>query len=448
MEEQTDLKNNRSSLSMRGLKASTTVLRPDFEIFFEAVTNLYDKETNPDGTFPMNIAENKLNWKTLKEKIERITAENKIPDWVSGYTSALGHPEVRQAVSRFFPKHLTKCPIDPDRLGLSAGATAVIEMTSLLLGDQNDVAVFPAPCYPVYKQDIGNKSGIERYDLVTHHELSEIKDGLVLTIAQLENALEDIESQGKRFRMLVLTTPDNPTGGIYTQEQLEQIASWCIDHRIHLIVNEIYGLSLIDIHHPELEEDYSNSKQFVSFAPFIEDKKSEYLHYWYSFSKDFGISGLRVGVIYSHNEEFMKAYQNYNAPHMVSNHTQWILQMILDDEGFIENYIKSNQVLLTESYLEMVRPLRMLNIPYVPSKGSLFIWIDLSEFLEENTEESEWAFWLEIYHETGILFTPGNGFGHSKKGLFRVVYSVMSKEDLVVAMERFYRYIISKRGTV
>ena len=69
MEEQIDLEINKSSLSRRGLKASTTVLRQDFEIFFEAVTNLYDKETNPDGTFPMNIAENKLNWKTLKEKI-------------------------------------------------------------------------------------------------------------------------------------------------------------------------------------------------------------------------------------------------------------------------------------------------------------------------------------------------------------------------------------------
>ena len=138
MKEQIDLETNKSTLSVRGLKASTTVLRPDFEIFFEAVTNLYDRLANPDGTFPMNIAENKLNWKTLKEKIERITAENKIPDWVSGYTTTLGHPEVRQAVSHFLTKHLTKCPIDPDRLGLSAGATAVIEMTSLLLGDQNE----------------------------------------------------------------------------------------------------------------------------------------------------------------------------------------------------------------------------------------------------------------------------------------------------------------------
>ncbi|MGY8779463.1 MAG: aminotransferase class I/II-fold pyridoxal phosphate-dependent enzyme, partial [Longimicrobiales bacterium] len=105
--------------------------------------------------------------------IEAITSENEIPAWVPGYTSARGAPEFREAVATFLAEHLTGCPVDAEHLGVSAGATSVIEMTSFILADVGDVAVIPSPSYPVYRQDIGNLSGVERYDLVTHHELSE-----------------------------------------------------------------------------------------------------------------------------------------------------------------------------------------------------------------------------------------------------------------------------------
>lgn len=433
------------SLSPRGEAASTSVLRFDLEIYFEAVQNLYHKTDNPEGTFPLNMAENKLCWPLLKQKMQEVTAEHEIPDWVANYTSSLGAPPVRAAVAAFMSRFLTGCLINPNNIAMSAGATSVIEMTAWLLGSPGDVAVFPAPAYPVYKQDVGNKAAVERYDLVTHHEVAEIAGGPILRIEDLENALEDIKSQDKRFRMLVLTTPDNPTGGIFDSATLAEIADWCIERKIHLIVNEIYGLSLLDTAHPELKEDYDNPVQFKSFANIIEERKSDYLHLWYAFSKDFGASGFRVGLAYSHNEQFVKAYANFSAPHMVSNYTQWVFQKVLEDHEFVDNYIKTNQSRLTASYLTVVQTLRKLQIPYVPSFGSLFVWIDLSEFLAEQTQEAENEFWMELYNQTGILLTPGEGFGHSKKGQFRVVYTSQSKQDLEVAMERLERYVEGKR---
>lgn len=434
-----------SSLSTRGNLASSAVLRPDFEIFFEASKNLYHKETNPTGTFPLNIAENVLNWPMLKAKIQQITQENEIPDWVSGYTSCLGAPEFRGSVAKFLSKHVTGCPVDPEAIGLSSGATAVIEMTSFLLADKGDVAVFPTPSYPVYKQDIGNKAGVERYDLITHHDVAELKNGLVLEIAQLQKALEDIESQGKRFSILVLTSPDNPTGGRYSYDQLLEITDWCIDREIHLVVNEIYGLSLIDTTHPVLKEDYTAEQFFGSFAGIMQDYQSEYLHLWYAFSKDFGLSGCRIGLVYSLNQQLIKAYDNFNAPHLISNHTQWFFQLLLEDDSFVSAYIIENQKLLTEAYVLVVQRLKELNVPYNPSRGSLFIWIDLSEFLKENTQSAETEFWLDLYHQTGVLLTPGEGFGHSKKGLFRMVYPCVPMAHLEVAMERLENYIVAKR---
>ena len=429
------------SLSSRGRKAANTLLRVDWHIFSEATKNLYDKVNNPNGAFTLNVAENRLSWFIMKEKIEAVIRNNTIPDWVPLYTSCLGAPSFRTVLAEFLSVFLTKCSVSPDHLALSAGATAVIEMTSWLLCEAGDVAVFPAPSYPVYKQDINNKAGVERYNLITHFEIDELKNTPILSIQLLEKAKAEIQSQGKRFRMLVLTTPDNPTGGMIDFEKLSLIADWCIANQIHLIANEIYGLSLINTLHPELVNDYENQANFDSFAKIMETQKSDYLHLWYALSKDLGVSGFRVGVLYSHNELLLQAYDNLNAPHLVSNFTQWVFELVLNDHDFMKNYIQKNQELLTESYLVVIRTLRKLNIPYLPSRGSLFVWMDLSTYFFGQTQEAETAFWEKLYYETGVLLTPGEGFGHTKKGQFRLVFPCHTKAELEVAMERLDNYL-------
>jgi aspartate/methionine/tyrosine aminotransferase len=131
---------------------------------------------------------------------------------------------------------------------------------------------------------------------------------------------------------------------------------------------------------------------------------------------------------------------------MVSNHTQWVLGQVLSDTDFITAYVRENQRRLTESYATVIGTLKRLRIPYVPSRGSLFVWLDLSEFMTSDTDDAELALWRELYENTGVLLTPGVGFGHTKKGLLRVVYSCVSREDLTVAMERVAGFVTEKRG--
>jgi aspartate/methionine/tyrosine aminotransferase len=408
--------------------------------------DLYHPESNPDGALPLNVAENRLSWHELKERIEEITATHPIPDWVAGYTARCGAPTFREAVACFLAQHLTKCPVNPDHLAVSAGATSVIEMTSFILADSGDLAVIPAPAYPVYTQDLGNLSGVQRYDLVTHHEPAEIAEGPLLTVDHLQEARREIVAQGKRFRMLILTTPDNPTGGIYTEGQLDSISDWCIDAEVHLIVNEIYGLSLIDTSRPALESDYSEARSFRSFANIMAQKQSEFLHLWYAFSKDLGISGFRVGLVHSLNKRLLQAYENLNLTHAISNHTQWVLQLLLSDVEFMTGYVARNQERLTDAYATVVESLRGLGIPYVPSRGSHFVWADFSAFLARDSAEAELEFWRRLFESTGILLTPGVGFGHSKAGMFRIVFPCVSKEGLNLAMDRLAGFVGEERG--
>lgn len=432
-----------SYISLRGNRAYNTVVRPDFELYFEASKNIYDASNNPHGTFPLNVADNNLNWSLLSNNLQHISTTQEIPDWVSAYTSGLGHETFRSTLAVFLATFLANQQLDPENIGIAAGATAVIELSAIILADKGDVAVFPAPAYPVYSRDIMNKAEVKRYDLITHHDINGIYDGPILSIEHLEKAKRDIELQGTKFKLLILTNPDNPTGGIYTSEQLEAIADWCIERNIHFIVNEIYGLVMINTKDPAIAGDYADHRQFTSFLSIIHKKNSPYLHQWYALSKDLGISGMRVGMVYSLNQAFLTAFNNLNLPHMVSNHTQWLMQNLLGDHDFMHHFLHVQQQALTKGYIVVVNQLKKLNIPYVPSYGSLFVWVDFSRFLEDETLAAETAFWKELYKNTGVLLTPGIGFGHTKRGMFRIVYTCFDDKALLVAMTRINHYLSS-----
>lgn len=433
-------------ISQRGYAAAEKPVRVDLELYSQAIKNKYHKDHNPDGAFPMNVAENHLCWDLLREKMESITRSKNIPEWVASYGDPAGVRSFREAVAGFLSDFLVHQEVPADTLACSAGATSVIEMTSFLLADPGDTAVIPAPSYPVYTMDIGTLPGVKRFDLQTHHHIHELKDGFPIHISQLEEARKSIEAQGSRFRMLILTTPDNPTGGIFAESQLEKLADWCNTHKIHMIVNEIYGLSRIDVQHPEIVAEYPHPISFVSFARLMEKKKSPYLHFWYSFSKDLGISGFRIGLLHTYNQELIQAYRNAGMPHCISNYTQWVMQEVLANKAFMQSYIAASQKALTEAYIAVIRYLKALQIPFTPSYGSLFVWLDASEFLHDDSEDGQHALWLEIFEKTGILLTPGAGFGHSKKGLFRMVITSVEAEALEVAMERFSQFVRDKRA--
>jgi aspartate/methionine/tyrosine aminotransferase len=233
---------------------------------------------------------------------------------------------------------------------------------------------------------------------------------------------------------------------MFDRATLESVADWCMAHRIHLIVNEIYGLSRIDTQHPELVADYRSHPEFVSFAPILEQRQSEYLHCCYALSKDFGLSGFRIGMIYSHNDESIRAFGLLNTFSMTSNLTQWVMQNVLEDEEFVTSFIAGNKAKLTVAYLDVVRMLRRCGIPYAPSRGSLFVWADLSELLTADTADAAHDLWQKIYDSTGVLLTPGEGFGHTKNGMLRIVYSSVDRDSLLVAMDRLERFIVQERS--
>lgn len=428
-----------NNLSKRGIKAAANAMRVDLDLYYQVLENPYHPEKNPTGAIPMNMAENHLGWELLHEKIQHICRQQTLTDWTSSYGDPAGVLSFREAVCGYFERFLKVKPLDPANLACSAGATAVIEMSSFLLANPGDTAVIPAPSYPVYTADLQVFSGVERYDL-------QVEMGKAISLVKLDEAKSSIKASGSECKLLILTQPDNPTGKIYTLQELNQLADWCISNEVHMIVNEIYGMSLIDTQHPTITKDYPTDDCFHSFLQVIEERKSPFLHFWYSFSKDLGISGFRVGAMYSHNQELIKGYRNVGLSHAISNYTQWLMQEVLIDTAFMDRFITHSQAALTENYAAIIHTLKSLKIPYTPSYGSLFVWANLSEFLQEHSAAGEEKLWLDIFHETGILLTPTNGFGHSEKGWYRMVISSQPLEGIQEAMRRLSSFLSYRRA--
>ncbi len=434
---------NKNSLSLRGKELASNPARVDMELFFDAIQNLYSPEANPNGTFPLNVAENHLMAMSIKKKLTEITSNKTMADWVLYYTDSLGHPEARESIAHFMEKYLCKCSIDPNSIGFSAGTSAIIEISSFVLANKGDIVVIPAPSYPVYSNDIGIKSGLKRYDLQTHFHMEESGSTAPVSVSMLEKVKNELKTKGEKFKILLITSPDNPTGCMYGDTQLRELANWCIKNEVHMIVNEIYAFSQIDTKDSLISMDYKVEVIYSSFANIMRDLHSDYLHLWYGLSKDFAMSGLRFGIIHSLNEVFMDALRNVNIPHMVSNYTQWMISELFKQDSFINDYIQENKKQVTTSYKEVVKILKRIGVSYIPARGSLFIWADLSKYLKENTDKGQEDLWIAIYKNTGVLLTPGAGFGHQKKGLFRIVHTAIPTSFLIVAMEKLEKYLLS-----
>lgn len=437
-----------SSLSARGCLELGKPLRIDWSYGDEIEAQQYHPDTNPNGKIGLFVAENVLGWPKIRERLSNITSVHNIDDWAFKYTDVSGSSYFKSMLSNFLQDYVSdKISLDQNCFFLSSGATAILELLSWALGDPNDVVAIPAPAYPVYTKDIGIKAKLERYDIHTNI-LKEKNFGIYpLQVDDLQKTKENIESQGKNLRMIILTQPDNPTGAIYTKNQLESFSVWAMENKIHLIVNEIYIFSRIDINHPDIKEDYGDvSNSFQSFLPIVETENNPYLHWVYSFSKDFGISGWRTGVLYSKNKILLEALGIVGCPHQISNQTQWTLGKLLEDKDWISSYIHFMQEKLTIAYVEVVNMLKELEIPYSTSRGSLFVWLNISSYLSDISLDEEMKIWLKIYEDTGCLLTGPGSFGNKEIGWLRVVITCIEYDELKEAVSRLKTWFLKHKN--
>ena len=215
----------------------------------------------------------------IKEACIRALNENK-----TKYTAASGIIELKKAVCQRMKED---CGVDyqPSQVVIASGAKHIVYLTVRALVNPGDEVVIPAPYWVSYSEIVRMCGGIPV--IAQTREEDEFK----LTPQELDEAITD------NTKCVLFNSPSNPTGMMYTREELRALADVCIARDVYIIADEIYYKLVYD------------GREFVSVAALGEDVKERTILI-NGVSKSYAMTGWRIGYVAANNQ-VSKVIANY-----------------------------------------------------------------------------------------------------------------------------------------
>ena len=430
----------------------------------------YCRSTAPEGALQLSVAENQMLEDLLVPALTKFSSSrDSFPADAIYYQPTHGREPLRNALTNYLEGLLdldkdTNGTLDPEGIVVGAGCNAVLENLCVSLAEPGQGVMIPLPYYAAFEFDLGSRAGLEvvpvptmehsSYDSNSSSSSSPPPEAYYLSRAALDAAKQtSIEENGIEPRILLISHPQNPLGICYPPHVIEETIEWCRDNKIHLISDEIYAGSV----YQKDTADFSSTLKVASSSPSPDETGlglGPYVHLVYALSKDFALSGLRVGVMYSENQEIRLPLQKLNDLCSVSSHTQNLVEDMMKEVSppssvhWTQGFLEENQRRIRERKDAWQSCLKELEIPHLDATAGLFCWMDFSEFLpEEGTpSERERALYLELLQEHGLLFTPGDSMKNELPGFFRCVFTAASDHEFELGMERLRKYVKEKRA--
>jgi aspartate/methionine/tyrosine aminotransferase len=263
----------------------------------------------------------------------------------------------------------------------------------------------------------------------------------------LDSAYIQAAEKGHMPRILLLSHPQNPLGICYPDYVIQDCVEWCRDHELHLVCDEIYAGSVYG-------EKFESVLKLADRVPNIicdDEGLGPFIHWVYALSKDFGLSGLRVGAVYTENQDILLPLQKLNDLCQISSQTQlWAMNLMkkqINDTSWIAAFRKVNHERLLERSERLTALLDKYEIPYLPPTAGMFLWIDLTPFVpgtDDSDEAKEKSLYNELVRKYGLLLTPGLSMRMQKPGFFRCVFTAATDAEFEIALQRFEKYFKDK----
>ena len=366
---------------------------------FAPYIDAHHERRGQPGYTCLAIAENLQVFDLLRPKLEAFPP---LDPNVAAYDDPAGRAPLREAIADLLGRELFGRDIDPDHVRVLAGASGVLDALGHALGDPGDAVLVPTPSYAGFWPDLQVRPGLRIVEVPTHAE-----EGYALTPDTLDRAMAN--SPGP-VRALLLTNPDNPRGQVRPAEEVTPILDWAADRRIHLIADEIYGLSVFD------------GPAFPSVGR-LRDDLGDLVHVVWGLSKDFGMSGLRTGVLITANDALRQAMDLQGMWGGVSGHTQHVATAMLGDREWVDGYLTTMRQRLSDAADRLSTTLETADIVHTRPTAGFFTLLDLRDRLTAPTWDDEHALWARLLDESGVNLTPGSALRAPEPGWFRLCYA-------------------------
>ncbi|MBP5123929.1 pyridoxal phosphate-dependent aminotransferase [Pseudomonas protegens] len=322
------------------------------------------------------------------------------------YTHVLGRPALREAIAAK-QRRLLGIEVSADNVALVAGAQNGLFATSLCLFSSGDEVLVPEPMYLTYEACI-HASGAQIACVQ-----QPAANGFRLTAAALEAALTD------KTRGIALATPCNPTGNVYSREELEAVAEVARKHDLWVISDEVYGQLTYDREHLSIASLPGMAERTVILN---------------SLSKTHAMTGWRVGWVIA-------------PPALVGHLDNLLLCMLYGLPGFIQEAALKALELDEEvigSAREVYRRRRDLVVAGLKQvqlldcrepEAGMFMLVDV-----RRTGLSSMDFAWQLFRATGVSVLDAQAFGASAEGFVRISFTV-ADEVLKDACQRIAGFV-------
>jgi len=356
----------------------------------------------PDYDTPQNIKE------------EAITA---IKNGFSHYTTSSGIIELKEAIVEKFKKD-NKIDYKTSEIIVSTGAKQCLFNAILTICNPGDDVLLPVPRWVSYTEQIKMAQAVPVF-VPTYY-----KDGFNLNAAQIE---EKITSKTK---LIILNSPNNPTGAVYDKNELEKIAQLCVEHDIYCISDEIYEKLI-----------YDNAKHF-SMASFGNEIKKKIMTI-NGVSKSYAMTGWRIGYAAGPEDiiKGMSKIQGHSTSNPNSIAQKASVEALIGKQDTIEEMRKA----FDERRKYMISRLNKINgfSCSVPS-GAFYAFPDVKKVLARNIQYQnrviQTSFDLSDYmlNEAEVAVVPGIAF--EAEGYLRISYA-NSLEDIKEGLNRIEKLL-------
>ena len=340
----------------------------------------------PDFITPANISE--AAFKAMK-------------DGHTGYGPSAGLLEFREVIA----EHISETrgvEIHPDEVTVTPGAKPIIFFTILALVNEGDEVIYPNPGFPIYESVI---------DFI---------DGKAVSLPLREEVdfrfrLEDLEASiSDRTKLLIINSPQNPTGGTLAKSDLEAIAELAITHNFYVLTDEVYSRILYEGAHDSLISLPGMKERTILLE---------------GHSKTYAMTGWRLGYGIAPIELADKITQlTINSNSCTATFTQFAgMEALTGPQDFVHEMVtefrkRRDAIVDGLNAIEGVSCIKPLGAFYVfPNVSQLPLSCqDLSDYLLE---------------DAGVAVLPGTAFGKYGDGYLRLSYA-NSLENIQEALAR------------
>ena len=338
----------------------------------------------PDFSTPSHIVQ--AAWQAMKEG-------------KTFYTPTRGIPELLDAIAEKL-KNENKIEISSENIIVTPGAKYAIFEAIMTLVERGDEVILLDPSWVSFEACVmlagGKPIWVKHYD--------DFQD------APIEDYI------GRKTKLIIINTPNNPLGVVYSKNFLKKVADLAIDKNIFVLSDEIYEKIVYESEH-------------VSLASLDEEMLDRTITI-NGFSKTFSMTGWRLG--YAAAPKWVIEKMSRIQSHSVSHPTSFVqyagIAALKGDMGFIKEivsrYRRKRDILK--------KKLEEFGIQYAPPLGTFYMFIKI------NTDSLK--FCEEILKEEYIALTPGSAFGKSYNEWVRISYAT-SDDNLLEFLNRFGRFL-------